>query len=128
MSVKQLTRAEIVVARDNAAHGKVSETHPIEMLLKCVSAGQLACPILGRSPTTIRRQERHVVGDLEENPVFFRRMVLEMVEMDKDLTPTRAVGTDSMPTLWLTSKMHKPCVALHRILAGEFARHRASIT
>jgi hypothetical protein len=55
-------------------------------------------------------------------------MVFEMVKVDKDLTRTGAVGTDSMPTLWLTSKMHKPCVALHKILAGDFARHRASIT
>jgi hypothetical protein len=98
--VKQLTRAEIVVARDNTAPGKVSETYPIEILLKCVSARQLACLILGRSPITIRRQERHIVGgDLKENPVFFRCMVLKIIEIDKDLTPTRAVGIDSMPTL-----------------------------
>ena len=60
--------------------------------------------------------------------MFSRRMVLKMIEMDKDLVRTRAVGTHSMPALRPTSKMDEPCVVLYRILAGEFTRHRASIT
>jgi hypothetical protein len=63
----------------------------------------------------------------KEYSIFCRCMVFEMVKVDKDLTRTGAVRTDSMAILWLTSKMYKPCVALHRILAGEFTRRRASI-
>jgi hypothetical protein len=65
---------------------------------------------------------------LEEYSIFYRCMVFEIIKIDKDLTRIGAVRTDSMPILWFISKMHKPCVALHRILAGEFTRRRASVT